>query len=101
MDGDSTEAIAQAGAPDGDQALRSGAEADSSRVDLLTGREFQVFVLLGKGMSNRRISSELGVSEATVRVHVHHVMAKLRVESRLQAGLVASRRAQAPTRGHR
>lgn len=99
MDRDPTETIGQAGAPGGDQTLANGEAADSSRVDLLTHREFQVFALLGKGMSNRRISSELGVSEATVRVHVHNVMAKLCVESRLQAGLVASQRSQSPRRG--
>lgn len=100
MDHDPTDADAHPGASERNQARRGGPETDSSRVDLLTDREFQVFVLLGKGMSNRRISSELGVSEATVRVHVHHVMAKLRVESRLQAGLVASRRGETPASGH-
>jgi len=59
------------------------------RVSLLSAREMEVFVLLGVGASNRTIAGSLGVAERTVKAHVAQVMAKLVVESRLQAGLVS------------
>lgn len=59
------------------------------RVKLLSNRERQVLWLLSTGLSNRRIAAALLVSERTVKAHVSGIMVKLRVESRLQAGLVA------------
>jgi DNA-binding CsgD family transcriptional regulator len=59
------------------------------RVVLLSAREMEVFLLLGVGASNRTIASGLNVAERTVKAHVAQVMAKLAVESRLQAGLVS------------
>ncbi|MFF7729112.1 response regulator transcription factor [Streptomyces sp. NPDC008001] len=59
------------------------------RVGLLTDRECQVFLLLGAGYSNRSISTRLRVTEGTVKAHVAQILNKLRVESRLQAGLVS------------
>jgi DNA-binding NarL/FixJ family response regulator len=55
----------------------------------LSAREREVFFLLGKGLSNRHIGRRLGVTERTVKTHVGRVLAKLGVESRLQAGLTA------------
>ena len=55
----------------------------------LTPREREVFVLLGTGLSNGHMSKLLGVSQATVKSHVGRVLAKLDLESRLQAGLAA------------
>jgi DNA-binding NarL/FixJ family response regulator len=56
---------------------------------LLSARERTVFHLLGVGYDNRSIAFELGVSEPTVKRHVTVILAKLRLESRLQAGLAA------------
>ncbi|QLJ04527.1 helix-turn-helix transcriptional regulator [Streptomyces sp. NEAU-sy36] len=55
----------------------------------LSVRERQVFLMLGAGHSNRSIAARLRVTERTVKAHVAQVLSKLRVESRLQAGLVA------------
>jgi DNA-binding NarL/FixJ family response regulator len=55
----------------------------------LTPREQQVLDLLSDGMSNHRIGSSLGIKEATVKMYVSQVLAKLEVESRLQACLKA------------
>ncbi|MEU0110562.1 MULTISPECIES: helix-turn-helix transcriptional regulator [unclassified Streptomyces] len=63
--------------------------AQVGRVDLLSAREMDVFRLLGAGCSNRVISARLQVTERTVKAHVAHILAKLEVESRLQAGLVS------------
>jgi two-component system, NarL family, nitrate/nitrite response regulator NarL len=51
----------------------------------LTIREQQVFSLLKSGLANKEIASALGIAEATVKNHVHHVLEKLQVTSRGQA----------------
>ena len=55
----------------------------------LSSRERAVFQLLGIGYDNRSIARELRVSERTVKRHVSVILAKLKLESRLQAGLAA------------
>jgi DNA-binding NarL/FixJ family response regulator len=57
----------------------------------LTPREREVLALIARGMANKRIALELGVSEKTVKAHVGHVLAKLGVTDRTQAALVAVR----------
>jgi NarL family two-component system response regulator LiaR len=59
--------------------------------DELTPREREVLELIGKGLSNKRIALELGVSEKTVKTHVGHLLAKLGVTDRTQAALHAVR----------
>ena len=44
---------------------------------------------MAQGMSNKRIAARLGISEKTVKTHAGHVFAKLGVDDRLQAVLVA------------
>lgn len=60
-----------------------------AKVTLLSDREFQVFRLLGNGSSNRGIARNLRITERTAKAHMSQIMAKLGVESRLQAGLVS------------
>jgi two-component system, NarL family, response regulator LiaR len=57
----------------------------------LTPREREVLALIGRGMANKRIALELGVSEKTVKTHVGHLLAKLGVSDRTQAALHAVR----------
>lgn len=52
---------------------------------VLTPRQREVLLLLAQGESNRDIAERLGISEATVRVHVSSVMRVLDVENRTQA----------------
>jgi NarL family two-component system response regulator LiaR len=65
--------------------------AGSPAPDRLTPREREVLVLIGRGLSNKRIARELGVAEKTVKTHVGHVLAKLDVSDRTQAALYAVR----------
>ena len=51
----------------------------------LTRRESEVLELLGRGFSNKEIASELCLSVATVKHHVHHVLEKLQLQRRAQA----------------
>ena len=60
-------------------------------VDALTEREIEVLQLVAEGHSNREISEQLTISEATVRTHVSNITAKLHVASRTQAALYALR----------
>jgi NarL family two-component system response regulator LiaR len=63
-----------------------------SGADSLTDREITVLKLVAQGYSNRDIANELTVSEATVRTHVSHILAKLELSSRTQAALYALRK---------
>lgn len=47
-----------------------------------TGREREIVDLLMEGKSNRQIATSLGIAEATVKKHLHHVYRKLGVRSR-------------------
>jgi FixJ family two-component response regulator len=52
-----------------------------ARFALLTPREQEVCVLVGRGLLNKQIAAELGTAEKTVKVHRARVMAKLAVGS--------------------
>jgi DNA-binding CsgD family transcriptional regulator len=55
----------------------------------LSPRELAVFELLGRGYDNRSLARALRISERTAKRHVTAILAKLGLESRLQAGLTA------------
>ncbi len=56
----------------------------------LTRREAEVLDLIAQGMTNRAIAMRLVISEATVKVHVLHILEKLGVHSRTEAALRAA-----------
>ena len=57
----------------------------------LTPREREVLALIARGLSNKAIARELGVSEKTVKTHVSNILGKLGVADRTQAALYAVR----------
>ncbi|GLC26952.1 DNA-binding response regulator [Roseisolibacter agri] len=61
------------------------------RVDL-TAREIEVLRLAAKGLRNRAIAQRIGRTEATVKVHLRNVMAKLGVDDRTEAVMIALQR---------
>jgi FixJ family two-component response regulator len=51
------------------------------RFQSLTAREREVMTLVAAGMLNKQIASEIGASEATVKIHRGHVMQKMEADS--------------------
>lgn len=69
--------------------LHIGFKFKDRRVDL-TQRQFDVLMSLEKGLTNKAIGRELDLSEATVKVHVRHLMRKLGATNRTQIALLVS-----------
>jgi DNA-binding NarL/FixJ family response regulator len=51
----------------------------------LTARETQVLTLVAQGFQNKNIAEELGLSEHTVKLHMHHIISKLGASNRTEA----------------
>lgn len=64
--------------PDQDDAAENG-------LDALTAREHEILMLVSAGFQNKLIADRMGLSEHTVKAHVHNLIAKLRVTNRTQA----------------
>jgi DNA-binding NarL/FixJ family response regulator len=69
----------------GPKGRRRGAHAG------LSAKELEVAALIAEGRSNKEISSALGIREATVKKHVGHILGKLGLADRLNAGLLLAR----------
>ncbi|BBE23129.1 DNA-binding response regulator [Arthrobacter sp. MN05-02] len=64
-------------------------DAHAAAVARLTAREREVFELIAQGLSNPEIALKLFLSEATVKTHVGHILAKLEARDRVQAVVMA------------
>jgi two-component system, NarL family, response regulator LiaR len=70
--------------------MRRGDVPTSTRVGI-TAREHDVLRLMVEGLANKQIAQRLGIGEKTVKTHVSRVLAKLGVEDRTQAAVLAIR----------
>jgi two-component system nitrate/nitrite response regulator NarL len=56
----------------------------------LSPREREILLGVARGESNKAIGRELGVAESTVKIHVQHILRKLKLTSRVQAAVYAA-----------
>ncbi|WUU85855.1 response regulator transcription factor [Streptomyces cellulosae] len=56
----------------------------------LTEREREILELIGEGLTNRQIGRRLYLAEKTVKNHISRLLAKLGVERRIQAAVIAT-----------
>jgi DNA-binding NarL/FixJ family response regulator len=80
---------------------RSRAVAISTRgadEPVLTGRQRQVHAMLRQSLSNKEIAVALNISEATVKNHVHKILEKLQVPTRVKAATCLPRPKRAALR---
>ena len=77
---------------------RGPAAPGSDRLGMLTDQERSVLRLIGEGLTNRQIGDRRGLAEKTVKNYTSHLLAKLGLERRTQAAILATR-LRDPTRG--
>ncbi|AXB44574.1 response regulator [Amycolatopsis albispora] len=65
------------------------AQRPSRELDLLTTREREVLTLVARGLSNTELGEHLRVSQATVKTHIGHLLAKLHARDRAQLVIAA------------
>ncbi|WP_164417164.1 response regulator [Streptomyces salinarius] len=70
----------------GEQAKEEAPEA----LPGLTDREREILALIGEGLTNRQIGQRLYLAEKTVKNHISRLLAKLGVERRIQAAVIAT-----------
>jgi DNA-binding NarL/FixJ family response regulator len=71
-----------------DELRAQATTTESDYAGLLTRREKEVLALLTEGLDNRAIATDLFISEATVKFHLHNIMDKFGVHKR--AALVSA-----------
>jgi two-component system response regulator DevR len=69
---------------------RRPSTAVGDRLGLLTDQERTVLRLIGQGLTNRQIGERMGLAEKTVKNYTSHLLAKLGLERRTQAAILAT-----------
>ena len=69
---------------------RSPRSDESDRIRRLTEQERTVLRLIGEGLTNRQIGERMGLAEKTVKNYTSHVLAKLGLQRRTQAAILAT-----------
>lgn len=70
---------------------RATAARRASPFEALTPREHEVSRLIANGLSNRDVASQLGMSEGTVKIHLHNIYSKLGVDNRTAVAILFTR----------
>jgi len=71
----------------------------TDRLALLTEQERTVLRLIGEGLTNRQIGERMGLAEKTVKNYTSHLLAKLGLERRTQAAILATELRDRSSRG--
>jgi two-component system nitrate/nitrite response regulator NarL len=66
---------------------------DDDPIHSLSPREREILSLIAKGASNKEVARDLRIAEATVKIHVQHILRKLNLSSRVQAAVYLAGRA--------
>jgi len=74
----------------GGDAAAPAAEADP--IHSLSPREHEILAHIARGASNKEIARALDIAETTVKIHVQHILRKLKLSSRVQAAVYATAR---------
>lgn len=77
----------------------SDEEPEADALSSLSPREREILGLIGEGLTNRQIGKRLYLSEKTVKNHISRLLAKLGVERRIQAAVLASQAASGAAAG--
>lgn len=56
---------------------------------ILTPREIEMVGMVARGLRNKEMSERMNISEGTVKIHLHHIYRKLKVENRVELILYA------------
>ncbi|TFV67300.1 UNVERIFIED_ORG: response regulator transcription factor [Bacillus sp. AZ43] len=76
--------------PAGGPRARAAGPRGGDRLATLTDQERTVLALIGEGLTNRQIGARMGLAEKTVKNYTSHVLAKLGLERRTQAAILAT-----------
>ncbi|MBV4368893.1 two-component system response regulator NarL [Erwinia phyllosphaerae] len=69
--------------------LREARPAEARDIEQLTRRERDILKLITLGMTNKAIARKLSITESTVKVHVKHLLKKMKLKSRVEAAVWA------------
>ncbi len=69
--------------------LRENRPSDERDIEQLTRRERDILKLISQGMTNKAIARKLSITESTVKVHVKHLLKKMKLKSRVEAAVWA------------
>lgn len=75
----------------GERWIGAGMDTPAPEATVLTKRERQVSLMIGRGYSNKEVATALDITEPTVKKHISSVLRKLRLHDRLQLGLFVAR----------
>ncbi len=74
------------------KAATTPVQADPDPIHKLSPREHEILAHITRGASNKEVARALGIAEATVKIHVQHILRKLKLSSRVQAAVCLSQR---------
>ncbi|WP_368888182.1 two-component system response regulator NarL [Proteus columbae] len=69
------------------ESLREDRSEGERDIEQLTPRERDILKLIAQGLSNKMIARKLDITESTVKVHVKHLLKKMKLKSRVEVAV--------------